>query len=713
MNVYALSAFIGVFTNLFLGLYVYFQNRKSTVNITWFLLSISVAGWSLGYGITLSGLFSREIILLSIRFANASAAMIVAFFLHFVFAILELANERKPIIQFNYALATLISLSNLTHLAIPDVVVKLNFLYYPKAGLLYYFFTLYFLVSVVYLHIIFFKKYKELSGAKRNQIKYLLVGSIFGFGGGLTTFPLVFDIEMLPFGSPLVSFYPIIITYAIIRYRLMDITVAISRAGIFLFVYTLILGIPFWVGHQTGSWLFTAISMFLLASIGPLNYRYLQKKAENLLLAQQRRYHKILLQAAGGMLREHSLQRLLKLIVYMVRKTVRVTFAAAFFRDKDRRIYRLKAVRDGRGLLEDLLYPSDSLLVTYLKRVGEPVITEELPVYVRDALYCPLPIGLIVPSFVKSQLQGFLFLGEKLNRKPYSQDDINIFRILSRQAALAIENCLFFEEFKKAQSKIFEAEKLASIGGMADGVAHQIKNRLNHFSVAGREMQSVIEYSRRKHSALLASNPALKESLDYLYRLGDSLVENVKRTDSVVKGILNYALVEEKGRFFGYFSLGEIIDIAKGLLRVKHQIETLPLEERISIDTIWGVKSQIMEALYNLLDNAYEATQELSQHHLTPQQRQDYQPKIILEAKDNRSLYFISICDNGIGIRGEDQHRVFAPFFTTKPSATSGSGIGMYVVKRIIEENHKGRVWFESVYKRGTTFYIELPKKSD
>jgi len=63
-------------------------------------------------------------------------------------------------------------------------------------------------------------------------------------------------------------------------------------------------------------------------------------------------------------------------------------------------------------------------------------------------------------------------------------------------------------------------------------------------------------------------------------------------------------------------------------------------------------------------------------------------------------------------IREEDSKKVFAPFFTTKSSYTSGTGIGMYVVKRIIEENHKGRVWFESEYMKGTRFFIELPGRN-
>jgi len=74
-----------------------------------------------------------------------------------------------------------------------------------------------------------------------------------------------------------------------------------------------------------------------------------------------------------------------------------------------------------------------------------------------------------------------LALGSKLSGDVFSPEDVGVFKILSYQAALAIENARFLEEFKKAQERIFQADKLASIGAMADGVAHQINNRLQVF----------------------------------------------------------------------------------------------------------------------------------------------------------------------------------------------------------------------------------------
>ena len=69
----------------------------------------------------------------------------------------------------------------------------------------------------------------------------------------------------------------------------------------------------------------------------------------------------------------------------------------------------------------------------------------------------------------------------------------------------------------------------------------------------------------------------------------------------------------------------------------------------------------------------------------------------------------IIVEDNGIGIQEQDKEKIFTPFFTTKLSSKKGTGLGLYVIQRLIEENHKGKVVYESKYKQGTTVHLTLP----
>ncbi|MGA1863962.1 MAG: ATP-binding protein [bacterium] len=318
-----------------------------------------------------------------------------------------------------------------------------------------------------------------------------------------------------------------------------------------------------------------------------------------------------------------------------------------------------------------------------------------------------------MPLFLDNNLLGFLILGEKTDRTFYTEEDINVFEILSRQAVLAIDHCIFMEEFSKKQEKVFQAEKLASIGGMADGIAHQMKNRLNYFSVASGEIKDETSSFVEEHTELVDKNPDLRSYFDYISEIGGAMVKNVRKANGILEGILTFARTEEKEAFFSFFSLREIIDTSLGLLLVKHRIGSgFPLEVEInSSDLIYGVKSQLLECVYNILDNCYEAIKEKMDFYLTEDERKNFTPCIKLSLIERVKSFHIDISDNGIGVKDEDKHKIFAPFFTTKPSAKSGTGIGLYIVKRIIEENHQGRISFRSIYMKGTRFLIDIPNK--
>jgi len=542
-------------------------------------------------------------------------------------------------------------------------------------------------------------------------MRYILFGTILGWVGGATNFPLWFNIPIPPVGNILLSVYIVIVACAIAKYRLMDIKIAFTRAGIFLIVYGFVLGLPFIVLNRTGSGLLATSLAVVFATLGPLIYRFLQKRAESAILTQQRHYQRILLQAAMGMVTEHDIGKLSKLIVYILKRTINLNFAAIFIADKKNKLYQLKAIRSQANIeTRNISLGEDDALIYYIKKNREPFFLEEMPVYIKDSFSLPFKTRIVIPEFAGSELLSFVLLGDKVNSLYYTDEDMNVFKILSRQAALAIENCIFFEESKESQQRMFAAEKLASIGGMADGVAHQIKNRLNQFSLASGELKNEIDDFSAKHPELIEKDPELKHSFDYMTKIARSLIENVKKTDGVIKGILDFARVEDKDNFFSSFSLKEITDLACNLLIIKHETAQLPITVDLGAeDKVYGIKAQIIEVIYNMLDNAYEAIKEKNVR-ISKENLASFTPAIELKLTHTADYDVIKVSDNGIGIKEEEKHKIFAPFFTTKSSYKSGSGIGAYVVKRIIEENHKGKIWFVSSYMRGTDFFIELPK---
>jgi signal transduction histidine kinase len=278
---------------------------------------------------------------------------------------------------------------------------------------------------------------------------------------------------------------------------------------------------------------------------------------------------------------------------------------------------------------------------------------------------------------------------------------------------LAIENCLFVEEFKKAQERIFSAEKLASIGGMAEGIAHQLVNRLNHFSLNAELIEHKIERFLGKEVSEVENIANIRTVFNDLSKIACTQTENVRHTHDMLKGILNYATIEVKEQDFCIFALEDIINPALELLKIKHNVNEFPLKIETGGDDgkIYGVKPQLMESLYNVLDNAYEALKE--REALAKANGENYTPKIVLRKSVKNGMKVLEVVDNGIGIKDESKGKIFAPFFSTKSTNKSGSGIGMYIVKRMIEEIHKGKISLESEYGTGTAVRIELPGSNE
>ncbi|MBD3264183.1 MAG: GHKL domain-containing protein [Candidatus Omnitrophica bacterium] len=718
MNIsfWALSGLVNGITSTILGIIVYSKHRRSLPHIMYGLFCLSVAIWSYSYFFwQISS--SRASALFWSRALMGGAIFIPIFYIHHIFALVGLQQAKKKILILGYIFAGIFFILDFTPFFVKDVNSKLWFSYWPEPGVVFPLFLsvwFWFIVYGLYIIISFLRK---ATGEEKNQLRYILAASIIGWVGGSTNFPLWFGLPFPPLGNILVSVYVALVAYAIVKYRLMDIKIAITRASIFVIVYAFVLGTLFIVLYyaQTGliSMYFAVYFALIIATAGPIAYRFLQKKADSIIMAQQRRYQQILLQAATGMVTEHNLDKLCRLIVYILKKAVKLSFAAVFIEDKKNNIYTLAAIRGEKDIKpHSVALAEDHPFIYYLKKNKNPFFFEEMPVYIKELLILPFGVKLIIPSFAENSLLAFVFLGEKTNAEPYVDEDMNVFKILSRQAALAIENCIFLEESRQTQERIFSAEKLASIGGMADGVAHQIKNRLNQFSVVSGELKYEVKDFISRHKELIEKDPGLQQTCEYLSKIADSLIDNVKKTDGIIKGILDFARVEEKETFFSDFSFKEIVDLSKELLMIKHETSHIPLKTDFKPeDTLFGIKSQLTEVIYNMLDNSFEAVQQ-KKVYLRQQGNTGFEPLIELRFKKTPSRYIIEISDNGLGIKEEDKHKIFAPFFTTKSSYKSGTGIGVYVVKRIIEENHHGRIWFTSSYLRGTEFFIELPKKN-
>jgi len=239
MLFYAITGLINAIGSIFVGLFVYSQNRKNEINKVFALLCLSIVIWSLPYFLWQMSTKASTALFWS-RALMIGAIFIPITFYHFILVFLDLMKRRKVVLIFGYLLAITFLILDFTPLFVRDVSTALNFPYWPKAGKFYAPFLLMFFVYTVLGCFLLLKAHKKSEGIKKIQIKYLLAAAIFGFVGGATNYPLWYNISILPIGNALVILYPLLTAYAIIKHRLFNIRVIITELLVGVIAVTLL-----------------------------------------------------------------------------------------------------------------------------------------------------------------------------------------------------------------------------------------------------------------------------------------------------------------------------------------------------------------------------------------------------------------------------------------------------------------------------------------
>ncbi|MBU4346740.1 MAG: GAF domain-containing protein [Candidatus Omnitrophica bacterium] len=719
MNTYTISSIIAFAISFSLSLFVYLKgiqdkSRKAIIFIilcagTWCLFPfLAWIGWP-----EKSLFFTRLVYIAAIFTAPA--------FLNFGLTVLDIEKvpKERKLIKGSFIASILVFLPFLFSPIFIRNIKRANSYFSIVGGPLYIIFILYFGIVCLYC---FYKLYlgiRESSGSKKNQIRYVFAGFLLAFFSGLIHFSTSLGLRELFPHDFLVVACMIVLTYSIIRYRLMDITVAITRTGIFIAVYTLVLGIPFAVTGWLRQWLIEIMGanwwvgplslMAALATVGPFIYIFLERRAEGRLLKEQRRYQNTLKQAALGMTRIRDLKKLLNLTVHIVTKTVGISFAAIYLHDSETNEYILQASRNKNKQFNSKL-TADSPIVTWITTRRQPVIYEEIKRQMEDfgdITYRNLEenmrqisASVIIPSFLEDRSMGLIILGDKISGQIYTPDDLSVFQVLATQAALAIENALFYEEAKTMQEQIAQAEKMATIGTMADGLSHQINNRFNALSLIASDALDTLKITDT--SGCSAEFKKFTEEMKYAL---ERIQANVMQGGQVVQGLLKYSRKGDKG--LEPLELNTVLDNTMEMAQYKVKLSEIDIVRDFPQDLakIKGNLAQLQEMFFNFIDNAYDAIVERR----NMLQEEGYRGRITVSAQPKDNVLEIIVKDNGLGVKEEDKKKVFTPFFTTKVSSRRGTGLGLYVINKIITDTHKGRIDFDSEYKTGTRFTLELP----
>lgn len=238
---FSVSLLIGGFTALLSGFVVFFHNRHKIENVAWLLSNVTSAIWSFGYFATITA-STHEFALVSDWILHGAAILIpVCYFISILSITDEYKNNKVQLLSFSL-IAFVFMLFVSSPLFVRDVIPKAHFNFVPDAGPLYASFTTYFFFIVLYTLYIVFKKYQKTTDiVQKARLRYIILFTLFGFGGGGSVFFLTFNFPILPYPLILFSIYPAVSGYAIFRYQLFDVKVITTEILVFsMWIFVLI-----------------------------------------------------------------------------------------------------------------------------------------------------------------------------------------------------------------------------------------------------------------------------------------------------------------------------------------------------------------------------------------------------------------------------------------------------------------------------------------
>ena len=261
------------------------------------------------------------------------------------------------------------------------------------------------------------------------------------------------------------------------------------------------------------------------------------------------------------------------------------------------------------------------------------------------------------------------------------------------------------EELKATQQQLIQSEKMASLGELTAGIAHEIQNPLNfvnNFSeVSGElldEMKSELA-ADNKPSAIDIAND-VKQNLE-------KIIHHGRRADAIVKGMLQHSRTSTGQKEFTDINAlcDEYLRLAYHGLRAKDKSFNAKFETDLdpTIDKINVIPQDIGRVLVNLINNAFYAVNEKRQR------VDDYDgPTVVVSTKNLGRKVEIRVKDDGSGIPQRILDKIFQPFFTTKPTG-QGTGLGLSLSYDIITKGHSGELKVETKEGEGSEFIIQIP----
>jgi len=488
MSIFTLTCIFSFITSSGVGLIFFLKGGNRRLNSLLGLTFITSSLFTLGaFKMSLTQL--QEIALFWGKIAHIGIILSPAFYFNFILRLTK--NTRKWLIGFVYVMAGIFLVLNFFDRNFLNLRFIFDEFYFFSGDIwknpqYVAFYIIFYWIVLLSSFVVLLRFFKKTVGSKRQQIKYLMLGSIIGWLAPEGMFLSVLGLPLYPYSNILIGIYPLIFAYAIFKYRLLDINIFIKKSAWIAGAGIVVCGTLYLSGGLLQSSWVTLLGSY--ARFGPIGtsmistafliffIHYVFRLKDEELDSETKQRRERLARRTKLLARVKTRKQLSTLIVEAVLEEYNLDFCCAASRKKEIIFkgpiphlipyYVIEEIREKsemktRDHLRGKRIENDSNLVKYVKKIRKPLDADQLKNEVtkfttasKDKVSFTklikemegLDSALIVPSFAGRNLVGFLVLGRKLDGKPFSLEDIDFFNQLATEAAKPINDLLEGEE---------------------------------------------------------------------------------------------------------------------------------------------------------------------------------------------------------------------------------------------------------------------------
>ncbi|MBI2047808.1 MAG: GAF domain-containing protein [Parcubacteria group bacterium] len=749
MNAFAIAGLFVLIPCITVGVFTLLKGRRK-IHFVWSGFCFSIALW--GFGMYKIGTtVNIDSSFFWWRVAEIGVILIPLFLTHFVITFLALKRKILVVLFYSFS-AFLIFCDLFTKYFINDLYFAFNQFYYISATRLYTIFISVFVLSVIYVIFELARAHKKSTSTVKYQIKYLILAFTVGFSGGITSYLPVYKINIYPVWNATIFISAIMATYAILRYRLMDLRVVARKAVIYFISAAFVYGMFYlvaWTYNQFFGSIYAKnayISGFIIAPLFVLIFVWLNDKirgiANKYLFFSLYSSQETMAKLTDELTNSIDLSKIVDSIANSIKNAMQLDRAGILLIDQNDGTIKYKIAKViGFNENNGISLVQDNFLTQHLEKTQKPLVRDELQMIAKD-LSDPnerqgffqlaenmkhIEASLCLPMIISNKLIGIIVLGSKISGDAYTNEDLTLLNTLSKQAAIAVDNARLYREVqdfsqtlqqkvdeqtkelreqKDKIEKAFEVEKQAhEIEKHAnEELKHLDENKTDFMLITQHHLRTPLSVNNGFIDLMLAGTfgkiPAKIKSV--ILRLSESTQKEIDVVNELLD-VSSYQIGKEVIHFHPIDFEALMEETLKDLTaEAEAKGIYLKYEKRGEIPKVPADRMKLKLVFTNVIDNCIKYT---TKGGVT----------VAMEIKNDKLL--ISVTDTGIGLSNEVIQNLFKQSFHRGEQAKKlfavGKGLGLYLSGKIIEGHH-GRIWAESRGDgNGSGFYIELPVKQN